>query len=30
MFMPALTAVPLITQGRVRGIAVTSRERLPR
>ena len=29
MFMPALTAVPLITSGRVRGIAVTSRERLP-
>jgi tripartite-type tricarboxylate transporter receptor subunit TctC len=29
MFMPALTAVPLITQGRVRALAVTSRERLP-
>jgi tripartite-type tricarboxylate transporter receptor subunit TctC len=29
MFMPALTAVPLITNGRVRGLAVTSRERLP-
>ena len=29
MFMPALTAVPLITGNRVRGIAVTSRERLP-
>jgi tripartite-type tricarboxylate transporter receptor subunit TctC len=29
MFMPALTAVPLITSGRVRGLAVTSRERLP-
>jgi tripartite-type tricarboxylate transporter receptor subunit TctC len=29
MFMPALTAVPLITANRVRGIAVTSRERLP-
>jgi tripartite-type tricarboxylate transporter receptor subunit TctC len=29
MFMPALTAVPLITSGRVRAIAVTSRERLP-
>jgi tripartite-type tricarboxylate transporter receptor subunit TctC len=29
MFMPALTAVPLITAGRVRGLAVTSRERLP-
>jgi len=29
MFMPALTAVPLITGGRVRGLAVTSRERLP-
>ena len=29
MFMPALTAVPLISNGRVRGIAVTSRERLP-
>ena len=29
MFMPALTAVPLITSGRVRGIAVTSRGRLP-
>ena len=28
MFMPALTAVPLITGGRIRGIAVTSRERL--
>jgi tripartite-type tricarboxylate transporter receptor subunit TctC len=29
MFMPALTAVPLISSGRVRGLAVTSRERLP-
>ena len=29
MFMPALTAVPLITAHRVRGLAVTSRERLP-
>ena len=29
MFMPALTAVPLITSKRVRGLAVTSRERLP-
>ena len=29
MFMPALSAVPLITSGRVRGLAVTSRERLP-
>jgi tripartite-type tricarboxylate transporter receptor subunit TctC len=29
MFMPALAAVPLITGGRVRAIAVTSRERLP-
>jgi tripartite-type tricarboxylate transporter receptor subunit TctC len=29
MFMPALTAVPLIQNGRVRGLAVTSRERLP-
>jgi tripartite-type tricarboxylate transporter receptor subunit TctC len=29
MFMPALTAVPLIGNGRVRGLAVTSRERLP-
>ena len=29
MFMPALTAVPLITANRVRGLAVTSRERLP-
>jgi tripartite-type tricarboxylate transporter receptor subunit TctC len=29
MFMPALTAVPLINSGRVRGLAVTSRERLP-
>ena len=29
MFMPALTAVPLISNGRVRGIAVTSKERLP-
>ena len=29
MFMPALTAVPLITSGRVRGLAVTSLERLP-
>jgi tripartite-type tricarboxylate transporter receptor subunit TctC len=29
MFMPALTAVPLITSHRVRGLAVTSRERLP-
>ena len=28
MFMPALTAVPLIANGRVRGIAVTSRQRL--
>jgi tripartite-type tricarboxylate transporter receptor subunit TctC len=28
MFMPALTAVPLISNGRVRGIAVTSRQRL--
>jgi tripartite-type tricarboxylate transporter receptor subunit TctC len=29
MFMPALTAVPLIGNARVRGLAVTSRERLP-
>jgi tripartite-type tricarboxylate transporter receptor subunit TctC len=29
MFMPALTAVPLIASGRVRGLAVTSRQRLP-
>jgi tripartite-type tricarboxylate transporter receptor subunit TctC len=29
MFMPALTAVPLINNGRVRGLAVTSRDRLP-
>jgi tripartite-type tricarboxylate transporter receptor subunit TctC len=29
MFMPALSAVPLIGNGRVRGLAVTSRERLP-
>jgi tripartite-type tricarboxylate transporter receptor subunit TctC len=29
MFMPALTAVPLITSKRVRALAVTSRERLP-
>jgi tripartite-type tricarboxylate transporter receptor subunit TctC len=29
MFMPALTAVPLITSARVRGLAVTSKERLP-
>jgi tripartite-type tricarboxylate transporter receptor subunit TctC len=29
MFMPALAAVPLITSGRVRALAVTSRERLP-
>ena len=29
MFMPALTAVPLITNSRVRGIAVTSKGRLP-
>ena len=29
MFMPALAAVPLITGGRVRALAVTSRERLP-
>jgi tripartite-type tricarboxylate transporter receptor subunit TctC len=29
MFMPALTAVPLISGARVRGLAVTSRERLP-
>jgi tripartite-type tricarboxylate transporter receptor subunit TctC len=29
MFMPALTAVPLITSGRVRGLAVTSAQRLP-
>jgi tripartite-type tricarboxylate transporter receptor subunit TctC len=29
MFMPALTAVPLIQNGRVRGLAVTSRQRLP-
>ncbi|MGZ5121738.1 MAG: Bug family tripartite tricarboxylate transporter substrate binding protein [Burkholderiales bacterium] len=28
MFMPALTAVPLITSARVRGLAVTSTERL--
>lgn len=28
MFMPALTAVPLITSDRIRGLAVTSRERL--
>src|SRR5215210_4058075 len=29
MFMPALAAVPLINSGRVRALAVTSRERLP-
>jgi len=29
MFMPALAAVPLITSGRVRALAVTSRNRLP-
>ncbi len=29
MFMPALAAVPLLTGDRVRGLAVTSRERLP-
>jgi tripartite-type tricarboxylate transporter receptor subunit TctC len=29
MFMPALTAVPLIGNARVRGLAVTSKERLP-
>ena len=29
MFMPALAAVPLVTGGRVRALAVTSRERLP-
>jgi len=29
MFMPALTAVPLITSGRVRGLAVTSAQRMP-
>jgi len=29
MFMPALAAVPLIKAGRVRGLAVTSRDRLP-
>ncbi|MGZ8204152.1 MAG: Bug family tripartite tricarboxylate transporter substrate binding protein [Burkholderiales bacterium] len=29
MFMPALSAVPLINGRRVRGLAVTSRERLP-
>jgi tripartite-type tricarboxylate transporter receptor subunit TctC len=29
MFMPALAAVPLVNSGRVRAIAVTSRERLP-
>lgn len=29
MFMPALAAVPLITSGRIRALAVTSRERLP-
>ena len=29
MFMPALAAVPLIKGGRVRGLAVTSRDRLP-
>jgi len=29
MFMPALAAVPLINSGRVRAIAVTSRNRLP-
>jgi tripartite-type tricarboxylate transporter receptor subunit TctC len=29
MFMPALAAVPLLSSGRLRGIAVTSRERLP-
>jgi tripartite-type tricarboxylate transporter receptor subunit TctC len=29
MFMPALAAVPLIGNARVRGLAVTSRERLP-
>ena len=29
MFMPALTAVPLVQSGRVRALAVTSRNRLP-
>lgn len=29
MFMPALAAVPLLNSGRLRGLAVTSRERLP-
>jgi tripartite-type tricarboxylate transporter receptor subunit TctC len=29
MFMPALAAVPLINSGRVRALAVTSRNRLP-
>ena len=29
MFMPALTALPLIQSGRVRGLGVTSLERLP-
>src|SRR3954463_3232630 len=29
MFMPALAALPLIKGGRVRGLAVTSRDRLP-
>jgi tripartite-type tricarboxylate transporter receptor subunit TctC len=29
MFMPALAAVPLINSGRIRAIAVTSRNRLP-
>jgi len=29
MFMPALTAVPLVNSGRVRALAVTSRNRLP-
>ena len=29
MFMPALAAVPLVNSGRVRALAVTSRNRLP-
>ncbi|MFN7087892.1 MAG: Bug family tripartite tricarboxylate transporter substrate binding protein [Burkholderiales bacterium] len=29
MFMPALSAVPYVQSGRLRGLAVTSRERLP-
>ncbi len=29
MFMPALTAVPYVKSGRLRGLAVTSRERMP-